>query len=589
MTALPSMHESDLLRLGSELPYATNFEAKSLEAAQDLRGVREMVILVDPNEPASILYHPTFGSFLREQENMLFIQKGEKKVLRTDPIAVSVRGKMGNLEILHLSTKGNLKGSPEEDSYNVPAAWRDTAANLKGVVGNLEAQEGLAIYVDRALQENPNRDAALQGLARGLGNIANNNNILKSTAEERYTDGQLPNPDSLSDEVSPEKRVASTRNAVRNVYMVSDSEEDALLAPLVEGDLQSRQAALIHFLAKAPHNLLTCERFVRALQQLTKSVRESGANINIEVYGPEENIGRNIQDLKQMGGLEVLKAVHRGSEDVEKGPFMVRIKYRGGKPNDPVKLVLGKSIMQDNGGHCAKGDHADDMQADMMGGATLAGLVARLGEERPETNVDFVFAIASNTTSAKAYEVNDVLTLSSGRRVEVGNTDAEGRLVLADIGGAMLRAHQKEGVLTGDITSVATLTGHSLLVTGNKPLVIGSNRNVRREWEDRALSNGEQLTGLPLEEVDFEQIADTSTGDMFNMPTWKMGQSRVRGAQNGAAFVAEGMGLSDHLKSTFVHVDIAPELDTRHTGGDMKGWDFNSGSIVQTLWDMTMA
>lgn len=534
----------------------------------DQDGIHQLVVFLDPENPSSILEHPALKRDLTGMHDVLFTRDPAmgKPKLRTDPFPVVVDRSPGNVRVLHLTMGGSMKGSPKDDNFEVPTAWRDVAGKLKPVVEGLigENQRHVGLILGSHITQSPNAVHAVKALGRGLGNVAVRADLFKPRDEEIFKDGNPPEASAEASDRTPEDVTRQVRKAVENVLLLTDIESpkgnNKLTEAFREGDAVSQMQAMARFLAECPHNILDCETFVKVLLKLADVAKALGNFAEIEVYGPE-TADRSIPltgSLESLN-LNVLKAVHQGSVH-ETGPFMVRIRYRGIKDGTgPVDTAVFKCIMQDNGGHCAKGEHATDMQGDMAAGATGAALFAKCAEDKPEKNIDFVFAIASNTADAHAYEVNDVLEHASGVTTEIINTDAEGRLALADCLGATLQLHRKEKIQTGKITVMATLTGHSVLVGGNSTQVYSHSRRRLRDIEERSICNGEPYQGLRLMPIDAKAIeGDTTMLKNIGVMPGPRGVN-MRGSQTAAEYIRLAAGI-DEKKGDFAEFDIATAL-----------------------------
>lgn len=599
--------KSDVLELAENLPQPTGFEVVQIsDPDKDFRniaGPEEMVVLLDPEKPDAILQHPVFGPLLTAQKAALFATGEDgKPALRAKPFPIEVHdGALGSVKVIHLTPGGKLNGESKDDNYGVPTSFRNVAADLKMVVQNaartwrdVTGFTDIGLFLDLLPGEEKALADAVKALARGMGNVAANDDLYKGKSDEVLVDGALP--EKKEGKPGPIDAVAKgVRQAVKHVYLVSELEAlDDLKPEFQEGDTISRMQTFCRFLAECPHNLLDCETFVKVLMRLVQNsklyLETLGLPqelIDIEIYGPN---GAEAAGIPLTGSLDALKlnglkAVHQGSEG-ELGPFMVRIKYRhpDASADEPVDLVVAKCVMQDDGGHCAKGKGAKDMQADMTGGASMAAITAHLAEKRPCTKLDIVFGVVSNTTDGKAYKVNDILELSSGVTVEVGNTDAEGRIVLADAGGAALKLHRAEGVETGNVTTVSTLTGHAIIVGGHRTVVSSTSRELLREIEDDATEVGEGLQGLQLDPHDFEALKK-GAADVVNIVEMPVGPVNARGTSTAAAFIAKAMGLSEETMKAFTQWDIAGSLEFGKMGPkDTANWRLPVGNYLDTLY-----
>ena len=126
-----------------------------------------------------------------------------------------------------------------------------------------------------------------------------------------------------------------------------------------------------------------------------------------------------------------LLAVARGSS---RPPRLVILRYRGGKPNAPTLALVGKGVTFDSGGLSLKpSDGMLTMKCDMAGAATVLGAMQAIACLKLPVNIVGLVGLVENMTGPAAFKLGDVLTARSGRTIEVHNTDAEGRLVLADV------------------------------------------------------------------------------------------------------------------------------------------------------------
>lgn len=203
-------------------------------------------------------------------------------------------------------------------------------------------------------------------------------------------------------------------------------------------------AALARDLCTEPPNVMTPPHFAARMRELAT---EAGLSISI--------MGRAELEKQGMGGL---LAVASGSAFE---PLLIRIDYRPeGVTQKPVVLV-GKTVTFDSGGISLKQAHGmEQMKADMGGGAAVAGAMQAVARLKPDLAVTAIFAVAENMPGPNAMRPGDVLRTHSGKTVEVINTDAEGRLILAD---ALSYARSLEPQL---IIDLATLTGATMGIFG---------------------------------------------------------------------------------------------------------------------------
>ncbi len=569
---------SEVIDIGSRLPAASKPQFQKLDARADglqgINGPKQMVVFVNPEKPEEILNHPALGPALSHQAAALF-KEGKKpgsKELRSGSTTVAVQG-LGTIEMVHVVAGGPTKGSPDDDNgFYLPMAWRDAVGTqLKDVVGenvkNEQAgtNDGLAIYVDSSISQSETLPHAMRAVGMGLGNVGYEAGHYRSEASEQFTDGKSAEKAAEGAEASPDAITRTTRKALKNVYLYSDVlEADAgaekMAKPFEAGDGISRVQSLVKFLTEAPHNLMTSEVFVRTINKMVEVLKTSGVPLELEIYGPHTE-GITVNGSLDAQGLNVLKAVHQGSVN-ENGPFMVRAKYRPeSAKGKPVQIVAGKTLVFDDGGKCAKGKAAEGMQGDMMGGASVAGQMALLAEQPIDGNIDFTFAVVSNTNDGAARNMEDIMTHASGKTTREMNTDAEGRQALGDVIGANLRMLAAEGAEISEVSSFATLTGHAILVSSHNSLVITDSRSRGRAMEDVARQLGDQIQFERLEPTDTKAITDTAgQADLGNIGRGNanLGGAAARGAMAGAAYIRAAAGIE---KTPFVHFDIAPALE----------------------------
>jgi leucyl aminopeptidase len=241
----------------------------------------------------------------------------------------------------------------------------------------------------------------------------------------------------------------------------------------------------------------------------------------------------------RMGGI---LAVGQGSGTPPRLIIMEHLKGPKGKP--PVVLV-GKGITFDSGGLNLKPtDHIYEMHMDMSGGGAVIHTMAALARLKARVNVIGLVPAAENMVSGKSYRPGDVVKTMSGKTIEIMNTDAEGRVVLADALGYTARYKPRL------VIDVATLTGSAMVALGQRASALFSTE---RKVEDRLREVGEETGDLvwpmPLWE-EFEEEIKGTFGDVANSAKSKYG-----GAITAAVF------LWQFIKGQpWVHLDIAPRM-----------------------------
>ncbi|NNN33722.1 leucyl aminopeptidase [Streptomyces sp. S3(2020)] len=254
----------------------------------------------------------------------------------------------------------------------------------------------------------------------------------------------------------------------------------------------------------------------------------------------EHGIKVQVLDEKALlkGGYGGILGVGGGSEAA---PRLVKLSYTSAKAQKHLALV-GKGITYDSGGISLKpAGHNETMKCDMSGAAAVFAAIVAVARLGLEVNVTAWLALAENMPSGSAVRPGDVLRMYSGKTVEVLNTDAEGRLVLAD---ALWAASAEK---PDAIVDVATLTGAMMLALGNRTFGIMANDDAfRSAVYEAAAEVGEPSWPMPLPEH-LRKGMDSPTADIANMGE-RMGGGLVAGLFL-REFVGEGI--------TWAHLDIA--------------------------------
>ncbi|MFF3762519.1 leucyl aminopeptidase [Streptomyces sp. NPDC001922] len=263
------------------------------------------------------------------------------------------------------------------------------------------------------------------------------------------------------------------------------------------------------------------------------------------------------------GGYGGLIGVGKGSENP---PRLVKLSYTHPKAKQHLAFV-GKGITYDSGGISLKpAGHNETMKCDMSGAAAVLGAVVAASRLGLRVNVTGWLALAENMPSGSATRPGDVLRMYSGKTVEVLNTDAEGRLVLAD---ALTRASEEK---PDAIVDVATLTGAMVVALGNRTFAVMANGDAFRDTvHETAVSAGEQAWPMPMPKELLKSM-DSPVADIANI-----------GERAGGGLVA-GLFLKEFVGEgiDWAHLDIAGPAfhESAPYGYTPKG---GTGSGVRTL------
>ena|SRR3990167_896616 len=272
-----------------------------------------------------------------------------------------------------------------------------------------------------------------------------------------------------------------------------------------------------------PSNFVTPNHLVLVAQKL------SSKNLKVKSYGEKK--------LKKLG-MGLILGVSRGSDEEAQ---LIQLDYQPKKYKETIVLV-GKGITFDSGGISIKPSaKMNDMKMDMAGAGVVLGIMKLLKETKPEVRVIGLIPAAENMPSGKAIKPSDILVSASGQTVEIDDTDAEGRLILAD---ALFYA---QSFKPSAIIDLATLTGATLIVLGNEAAsLIGNNHKLIERIKNSADRSGEKVWELPLWD-EYKEMIKSEVADLNNT-----GKTRNAGVITAAAFLENFVG-----KFPWVHLDIA--------------------------------
>jgi leucyl aminopeptidase len=297
-------------------------------------------------------------------------------------------------------------------------------------------------------------------------------------------------------------------------------------AALERGRIVGEAQDFTRELVNEPSNHLTPTRLAERAREMATRF-----GLEFEVLGPQD-----IQDLK-MGALW---AVAQGSQQEPARLIVIRYSPQEA-PEQPVIGLIGKGITFDSGGISIKpSENMHEMKTDMAGGATVLGVMQAIAQLKPRVRVTAVIPATENMPSGNAYKPGDVITSMSGKTIEILNTDAEGRLVLADA----LTYAKRLGCTV--LIDAATLTGAVMVALGAiNTGVFGWNK----DWVNRVLAAanlaGEKMWQLPVDD-EYRDLYKSSIADLANTG------GRYGGAITGAMFIGEFAE-----DTPWVHLDIA--------------------------------
>ena len=273
-----------------------------------------------------------------------------------------------------------------------------------------------------------------------------------------------------------------------------------------------------------PPNILYPSSFADECKKLKK------IGVKVTIY--------NEKQLQKIG-MDALLAVGRGSR---KDSQVVVMEWSGGKKDNKPMAFIGKGVCFDSGGLSLKpAKSMEDMKWDMGGAATVTGIIEAAALSKLKYNLIGVIGLVENMPDGDAQRPGDVVKSYSGQTIEVLNTDAEGRLVLADILSWTEKKYKPKFMI-----NFATLTGAMIVALGNIRAGLFSNdKEISEAIFNSGEITGEKVWAMPLDD-DYDQLIKTEIADMKNI------------GGPGAGSITAGCFLKRHIEKTpWAHLDIA--------------------------------
>ncbi|HET9728356.1 MAG TPA: leucyl aminopeptidase, partial [Acidimicrobiia bacterium] len=409
-----------------------------------------------------------------------------------------------------------LLGVGDRDKFDLAALRRAGAQ----VARRTAKAESVATTLLTAVHSGIDYSAAAQALAEGI--------VLGSYQFLRYKSSAKPSRLTRVQIVGPSS-TATRAAAARGVAIAG--------AVCWARDLVNEPAA-----AKSPGDIAEIAR---------KVARSSG--LKVKVFTGEQ-LAR-----ERFGGVV---GVGKGSE---RPPYFVRLEYAPAGARHTVAFV-GKGVVFDSGGLSIKtAAGMETMKTDMSGAAAVIAAMSTLRELKVKARVVAYVPLVENMPSGTAMRPGDVLTMRNGKTVEVINTDAEGRLILAD---ALSLAHE-EGA--DAIVDIATLTGGVTIALGEKiGALMGNHGPMIDQVRAAAARSGERLWQLPLPD-DYHRLIESDVADLRNQAN-----------PGGGSTITAGLFLQDFVSGTpWAHLDIAGAA--RASADDAEVSKGGTGFGVRTL------
>jgi len=413
--------------------------------------------------------------------------------------ASGFKGKQG--QVLDLLAPPNVEaqrllvlGSGKPGNGQSLSAWADRGGSLASKLMGLKVTKAAVLLDDEAAT--PDR---VGELAAGLTLRHYRFDRYKSAAKKEDADNGLSVTLHVASKSAADKAIAD-RMAVAN------------------GQILARD--LMH----EPPNVLGTTEFMEKASELTE------LGVEVEVLD-----GAAMEEL----GMGALLAVAQGSD---RPPYLVIMNWKGGKEGEAPVAFIGKGVVFDTGGISIKpGPGMEDMKGDMGGAAAVTGLMQTLATRKAPVNAVGVIGLVENMPSSNAYRPGDILKAMSGTTIEVVNTDAEGRLVLADALWYTQGRFKPKFMI-----NLATLTGAISVALGQDHAGLFSNNDdLAARLYAAGLATGEKLWRLPMGPA-YDKLIESRFADIKNSG------GRPAGSITAAQFLARFVN-----DVPWAHLDIA--------------------------------
>ena len=445
-----------------------------------------------------------------------------------------------NVEFLASSDGQTLVAVPvfkDGDGRNVETLTGDAgvkamrAAMIDGTPGRstfLPAGDHVVMAVGAGKRESFNAESFAAGVVKRLVTSGNTSVCLKLDGLDQSPDDAAKAAvgarlagyrfDAYRTKLRPEQKATLTE-----VVIVHDDPDaaqaryDAYHGPVADGQVFARD------LVNEPPNVIYPANYAKRIDELD-------VGLDVQILGEDE-----MEDL----GMNALLGVGKGSERESK---LVIMRHMGGKKGDAPALLVGKGVTFDTGGISLKpGANMWDMKGDMGGSAAVVGTMLALAKRKAKANVVGIVGLVENMPDGRAQLPGDIVTSMSGQTIEVQNTDAEGRLVLADALHYGIERFEPDAVV-----DLATLTGAIIVSLGYEHAgLFTPSDELAKELEAASKASGEKVWRLPLGKA-YDKQLDSPNADMKNIG------GREAGSITAAQFLKRFVG-----KAKWAHLDVA--------------------------------
>jgi len=464
---------------------------------------------------------------------------------RTEGDAAAADKALGGV-ITQLVKQGDIKGKLNE-------------VNIIHSLGRLPASRVVVVGLGKKKELNTNkvRGAAAEACrylrGKGVANIATgvigtDAGIKTEDAVQAMTEGALLGLYTFRRYIT---RQENGFGEIKQLTIVGQ-EKRPIEKAIERGRIIAGAAIYARDMVNEPGNYMTPTRMAETARQVAKEY-----GLKVEVFDREK--------MKELG-MGGLLGVSQGSQQP---PKFIILSYKGRDSNDIDLALVGKGLTFDSGGISIKpAEHMEDMKGDMAGGASVMGTIMAVAQLKLKINVTALVPATENMPSGSAQKPGDVIIAMNGKTIEVINTDAEGRLILADA----LSYAVKNGVKA--IIDVATLTGACQIALGK--ITIGAFTN-NQPLLDKVVAASKEVGEPTWQMPMFDEYKEMIKSDIADI---KNTGNRYGGAITAAKFLEEFVG-----ETPWVHLDLTASDSDKDKGYIVKG---ATGAPVRTLINVVM-
>ena len=342
------------------------------------------------------------------------------------------------------------------------------------------------------------------------------------------------------------KKVDSKKQGLTYFYHKKKKFQSDIENFIYEAGVQNELRSLINI----PANILTSTVYSTHIKKNLTS------DVKITSFGEKQ--------LKKMG-CNLILGVNAGSKNP---PIMVVLEYGKKTPTTKTIALIGKGVMFDSGGYNIKNGNFSDMKNDMTGSAIVYGVFKLLSKMKVKGHFIGILPLVENMVSSEAIRPGDILKAYNGKTVEITDTDAEGRLIMAD---ALAYSSKYKPDLCIDI---ATLTGQAVSIFDSKSSVImGNNNKYIQQMIKKGFENNEKIWELPM----WKEYVDLTKSQIADYKNYTF--------ESKAGTIMAGAFLSNFVpeKTDWLHLDIAG-VDNLKFGTVMRNYGA-TGEIMRSLFD----